>query len=102
MGRPPFPTGAVFGPEFRLRLDVQAPDDARTACGERSLAVGGYAAGHDVARWCPPEVLLVKLLRSALGAFAVAVAIAAILRVRGTGGTPPQHGGWRPLDLPDR
>ncbi len=43
-----------------------------------------------------------RLLRNALGAFAVAVAIAAILRVRGSGGTPPQHGGWRPLDLPDR
>jgi hypothetical protein len=26
---------------------------------------------------------------------------AAILRVRGSGGTPPQHGGWRPLELPD-
>jgi hypothetical protein len=27
---------------------------------------------------------------------------AAILRVKGTGGTPPQHGGWRPLELPER
>ena len=27
---------------------------------------------------------------------------AAGIRVKGRGGTPPQHGGWRPLELPDR
>lgn len=43
-----------------------------------------------------------KFLRRALSAiFAMGLA-AAILRVRGTGGTPPQHGGWRPLDVPER
>jgi hypothetical protein len=42
-----------------------------------------------------------KLLRRVLGSVALAAAVAAALRVRGTGGTPPQHGGWRPLDLPD-
>jgi hypothetical protein len=42
-----------------------------------------------------------RLLRRALSALALAGAIAAMLRVRGTGGTPPQHGGWQPLDLPD-
>jgi hypothetical protein len=43
----------------------------------------------------------VKLLRRALSAFLLAGAIAAALRVRGSGGTPPQHGGWQPLDVPD-
>jgi hypothetical protein len=43
-----------------------------------------------------------KLIRRALSAVALAVAVAAALRVRGSGGTPPQHGGWRPLELPDR
>jgi hypothetical protein len=42
-----------------------------------------------------------RLLRRALSALALAGAIAAMLRVRGTGGTPPQHGGWQPLDLTD-
>ena len=70
--------------------------------GRRSHAVGGYAAAHDAARCNVPGARTMKLIRSALGAFAVAAAIAAILRVRGSGGTPPQHGGWRPLDLPDR
>jgi hypothetical protein len=43
----------------------------------------------------------VKLLRRALSAIALAGTIAALLRQRGTGGTPPQHGGWRPLEIPD-
>jgi len=43
----------------------------------------------------------VKLFRRVLSALALAVTFAALLRVRGTGGTPPQHGGWRPLELPD-
>lgn len=40
-----------------------------------------------------------KLIRRALGALALAVLAAGGLRVRGKGGTPPQHGGWRQLDL---
>ena len=43
-----------------------------------------------------------KILRGAIAAVLFAGALAAALRVRGTGGTPPQHGGWRPLDLPER
>jgi hypothetical protein len=41
-----------------------------------------------------------KLLRRALTALFFAGAIAGALRVRGQGGTPPQHGGWRELRLP--
>ncbi|MBX3284916.1 MAG: hypothetical protein KF703_06200 [Actinobacteria bacterium] len=37
------------------------------------------------------------LIRRALVAVGAAGIIAAILRVRGTGGTPPQRGGWREL-----
>jgi len=37
-----------------------------------------------------------------LAALTLAAAIAAALRVRGKGGTPPQHGGWRQLELPER
>ena len=42
-----------------------------------------------------------KLLRRALVAVGIAGLIAAVLRIRGTGGTPPQDGGWRELDGPD-
>ena len=42
-----------------------------------------------------------RLLRRLAGALAMAGIAAAGLRVRGRGGTPPQHGGWRPLELPD-
>jgi hypothetical protein len=42
-----------------------------------------------------------KLLRRALVALGIAGLIAAVLRVRGTGGTPPQQGGWRELAGPD-
>lgn len=44
-----------------------------------------------------------KLLRSALVAVVALVfagTLAAGLRLRGKGGTPPQHGGWRELELP--
>jgi hypothetical protein len=43
-----------------------------------------------------------KLLRRIMSALAIAGLVAGVLRVRGSGGTPPQHGGWRPLELPDR
>jgi hypothetical protein len=42
-----------------------------------------------------------KFIRGAISAILLAGAFAAALRVRGTGGTPPQHGGWRPLELPE-
>lgn len=38
-----------------------------------------------------------KALRNTLLALGVTVIIAGIVRLRGTGGTPPQHGGWREL-----
>lgn len=42
-----------------------------------------------------------RLLRRALVALFLAVSIAGALRLRGRGGTPPQHGGWQPVELPD-
>jgi len=44
-----------------------------------------------------------RVLRRALMALAVAGVIAGALRLRGSGGVPPQGGGWRELtgtDLP--
>jgi hypothetical protein len=41
------------------------------------------------------------LLRRALVALGLAGLVAGVLRVRGTGGTPPQSGGWRELTGPD-
>jgi hypothetical protein len=38
-----------------------------------------------------------KALRRTLLALGTAVIIAGIVRLRGTGGTPPQRGGWREL-----
>lgn len=43
---------------------------------------------------------LVKLLRRALVALSLAGTIAGLLRVRGKGGVPPQHGGWREVAPP--
>jgi len=42
-----------------------------------------------------------KTLRRALLAIGLAGVIAVVLRVRGTGGSPPQSGGWRELSGPD-
>ena len=41
------------------------------------------------------------LLRRALVALGLAGLIAGALRVRGSGGTPPQSGGWRELTPTD-
>ena len=40
-----------------------------------------------------------KLIRRVLLALGAMGTIAGILRVRGSGGVPPQTGGWRELDL---
>ena len=37
------------------------------------------------------------MIRRALVALGIAGGVAAILRLRGSGGTPPQRGGWREL-----
>ena len=38
-----------------------------------------------------------KAIRGTVLALGVAVVIAGIVRLRGSGGTPPQRGGWREL-----
>jgi len=43
----------------------------------------------------------VTLLRRALVALGLAGLVAAFVRLRGSGGTPPQSGGWRELSGPD-
>jgi hypothetical protein len=43
----------------------------------------------------------VTFLRRALAALGLAGIIAGVLRLRGTGGVPPQKGGWRELSGPD-
>ncbi len=40
---------------------------------------------------------LITLIRRGLVAIAAGIAIAAAIRVRGSGGIPPQTGGWREL-----
>jgi hypothetical protein len=48
-----------------------------------------------------PRVTLVKAFRRALLALAVAGIAAGIARLRGSGGVPPQSGGWRELSGPE-
>jgi len=43
----------------------------------------------------------VKFLRRAFSALFLGVLFATGLRVGGVTGAPRQHGGWRPLELPD-
>lgn len=42
-----------------------------------------------------------KMLRRVIVALGLAGLIAAVLRARGTGGTPPRSGGWRELSGSD-
>ncbi len=41
-----------------------------------------------------------KMLRRALVALGLAGLVAGVLRLRGSGGIPPQQGGWRELSGP--
>ena len=42
-----------------------------------------------------------KIVRRAVLALGIAAAVAGVLRLRGSGGVPPQGGGWRELSGPD-
>jgi hypothetical protein len=42
-----------------------------------------------------------RLLRRAILAVGIAAAIAGVVRLRGSGGVPPQGGGWRELSGTD-
>jgi hypothetical protein len=42
-----------------------------------------------------------SMLRKALIAVGLAGLVATVLRLRGTGGVPPQDGGWRELSGPE-
>ncbi len=42
-----------------------------------------------------------KAVRRAVVALGLAAFVAAVMRLRGTGGVPPKSGGWRQLDGPD-
>lgn len=44
---------------------------------------------------------MVTMIRRALVALGMAGFIAAVLRLRGSGGSPPRDGGWRELSGPD-
>jgi hypothetical protein len=44
---------------------------------------------------------MIAMIRRALVAIGVAALIAAVLRLRGSGGVPPQEGGWRELTPSD-
>ena len=44
---------------------------------------------------------MVTMIRRAFVALGIAGLIAAVLRLRGSGGTPPRDGGWRELTGPD-
>jgi hypothetical protein len=42
-----------------------------------------------------------RMIRRAFVAIGMAALVAAAVRLRGTGGTPPQSGGWRELTGPE-
>jgi hypothetical protein len=44
---------------------------------------------------------LLTLVRRAMVAIFAGISVAAAIRVRGSGGVPPQKGGWRELKGPD-
>jgi hypothetical protein len=49
----------------------------------------------------PGTLRTMKMFRRALVAIGLAGIVAAVLRLRGSGGVPPQQGGWRELSGPE-
>ncbi len=41
-----------------------------------------------------------RFARRLISAFIMTIAAAGAIRVKGKGGTPPRHGGWRPVRIP--
>ena len=58
--------------------------------------IGWFAVGFERVPW--PTV---NAIRRALVAMGVATIVAAAIRLRGSGGVPPQSGGWRELTGPE-
>lgn len=101
----------------RVHETWSATRRARAAAGAGSAAVPPAAVGvsgqdnHDqvtdtwpranrvvaIVSSLPP----VRALRRAVVALVTAGAVAGVLKLRGTGGVPPQKGGWRELSGPD-
>jgi hypothetical protein len=73
--------------------------EAPTLVGAGGVTEPGLGSGVDGTGY---PAIWMKFLRRAFSAIFMRVLAAAVLRVKGTGGTPPQHGGWRPLELPER
>ncbi len=48
-----------------------------------------------------PMGTVLRAVRRAVLALGLAGVVAAAIRIRGSGGVPPRHGGWRELDGPD-
>lgn len=46
-------------------------------------------------------ILTVRLVRRTVMALGITAVIAVVVRLRGTGGTPPQRGGWREISTED-
>lgn len=42
-----------------------------------------------------------RFARRIISAFIMTIAAAGAIRVKGRGGTPPRHGGWRPIRIRD-
>ena len=81
-----------------VRSDLRWADQRRVLAG--SARRTSAASSRDRAAG-PSRVAGMRLFRRLLLALGLAGVVAALLRLRGTGGTPPQDGGWRELSGPD-
>ena len=72
------------------------------SAGNYGATVGkGSAGGRGAAGRGAQRGVNLRLLSRALFAVALAAVAAVVVRLRGTGGTPPHHGGWRELSVED-
>jgi hypothetical protein len=46
------------------------------------------------------QTITMRFARRLISAFIMTIAAAGAIRVKGKGGTPPRHGGWRPVRIP--
>ncbi|MGB0730091.1 MAG: hypothetical protein ACPGT1_09640, partial [Ilumatobacteraceae bacterium] len=46
------------------------------------------------------QTVAMRFARRIVSALIMTIAAAGAIRVKGRGGTPPRHGGWRPVRIP--
>ncbi len=80
------PLRRPVGPPFAVFMDTTA---LRNGCSPHSTSLLFQRQNRGM-----------RFARRIISALVMTIAAAGAIRVKGRGGTPPRHGGWRPVRIP--